>query len=264
MHAAWQRFGTLPWATLIAPAVTLAAAHLIDSSRVAGIAGDSTRLSSFPASASQFLPDGHAPARGTLFRQPDLARTLRLIADSGPDVFYRGQIADLIVAEMGRGHGLISTTDLAAYQAKWRTPVRIGYRGYTVLSMPPASSGGVTMGEILNILEGYDSLPPFGSTALLHLEAEAMRAPSRIGTAGSAIPISCRCRSTVCCRRPTPPSGAGRSIRRAPPRRSPPAQQGITPRITPSWTPRGTPWPSRRPSTAASGAASPYRAPGFS
>jgi gamma-glutamyltranspeptidase/glutathione hydrolase len=175
MHEAWKRFGTLPWATLVAPAVTLAAAHLIDSSRAAAIAGDSTRLASFPASASQFLPDGHAPARGTLFRQPDLARTLRLIADSGPEVFYRGQIADLILAEMERGQGLISKADLAAYQAKWRTPIRIDYRGYTVLSMPPASSGGVTMGEILNILEGYDSLPPFGSAALLHLEAEAMR-----------------------------------------------------------------------------------------
>ncbi len=175
MHAAWKRFGTLQWATLLAPAVTLAAAHVIDSSRSDGIASDSTRLVSFPASASQFFPAGHPPARGTLFRQPDLARTLRLIADSGPEVFYRGQIADLIVAEMERGHGLISKADLAAYQAKWRTPTRIDYRGYTVLSMPPASSGGVTMSEILNILEGYDSLPPFGSAALLHLEAEAMR-----------------------------------------------------------------------------------------
>jgi gamma-glutamyltranspeptidase/glutathione hydrolase len=175
MHAAWKRFGTLPWATLVAPAAMLAAAHVIDSSRSAGISWDSTRLASFPASASQFLPDGHPPARGTLFRQPDLARTLRLIADSGPEVFYRGQIADLIVAEMERGQGLISKADLAAYQAKWRTPIRIDYRGYTVYSMPPASSGGVTMGEILNILEGYDSLPPFGSAALLHLEAEAMR-----------------------------------------------------------------------------------------
>lgn len=175
MHAAWQRFGTLPWATLVAPAVTLAAAHLIDSSRVGAIAGDSARLGRFPASASQFLPGGRAPERNTLFRQPDLARTLRLIADSGPEVFYRGQIADLIVAEMERGQGLISKADLAAYQAKWRTPIRIDYRGYTVLSMPPASSGGVTMGEIFNILEGYDSLPPFGSAALLHLEAEAMR-----------------------------------------------------------------------------------------
>src|SRR3989475_5422769 len=110
-----------------------------------------------------------------MFRQPELARTLRLIADSGPDVFYRGQIADSIVAEMQRGHGLITKNDLAGYRAKWRTPVQVTYRGYTVYSMPPASSGGVTMGEILNILEGYDTLPPFGSAGYVHLETEAMR-----------------------------------------------------------------------------------------
>ena len=90
-------------------------------------------------------------------------------------MFYRGQVADLIVAEMRRGHGLITKADLAAYQAKWREPIRISYRGYTVFSMPPASSGGVTMGEIFNVLEGFDTLPPFGSAGYVHLEAEAMR-----------------------------------------------------------------------------------------
>src|SRR3989449_277499 len=110
-----------------------------------------------------------------MFRQPDLARTLRLIADSGPDVFYRGQIADSIVAEMQRGHGLITKNDLKGYRAKWRTPIQTTYRGYTIFSMPPSSSGGVTMAEILNIMEGFGRLPPFGSAALLHREAEAMR-----------------------------------------------------------------------------------------
>src|SRR2546422_6489488 len=110
-----------------------------------------------------------------MFRQPDLARTLRLIADSGPDVFYRGQIADSIVAEMQRGHGLITKNDLKGYRAKWRTPIQTTYRGYTIYSMPPSSSGGVTMAEILNIMEGFDTLPAFGSAHYLHLEAEAMR-----------------------------------------------------------------------------------------
>src|SRR5256884_1549445 len=110
-----------------------------------------------------------------MFRQPDLARTLRLIADSGPDVFYRGQIADSIVAEMQRGHGLITKNDLAGYRAKWRTPIQVTYRGYTIYRMPPAGSGGVRRGEILNILEGYDTLPPFGSAGYVHLETEAMR-----------------------------------------------------------------------------------------
>ena len=175
MYEAWKRHGHLPWATLVAPAIALAEGHVLDDARSREIGGDAGRLERFPASRAQFLVDGKAPAAGTTFRQPDLARTLTLIADSGPDVFYKGQIADLIVAEMHRGHGLITKADLAAYRPFWRTPVRIAYRGYTVYSMPPASSGGVTMGEVLNILEGYDSLPPFGSTALMHLETEAMR-----------------------------------------------------------------------------------------
>lgn len=175
MYEAWKKHGHLPWATLVAPAIALAEGHVLDESRSRDIAGDTDRLGRFPASRAQFMIDGQPPAAGTTFRQPDLARTLRLIADSGPDVFYKGQVADLIVREMRRGHGLITKADLAAYRPLWRTPVDIPYRGYTVYSMPPASSGGVTMGEILNILEGYDSLPPFGSTALVHLEAEAMR-----------------------------------------------------------------------------------------
>jgi gamma-glutamyltranspeptidase/glutathione hydrolase len=84
-------------------------------------------------------------------------------------------VADLIVAEMERGGGLISHADLAAYEAKWRQPVAIRYRGYTIHSMSPASSGGVTLALILNQLEGFGPLPPFGSAALLHVEAEAMR-----------------------------------------------------------------------------------------
>lgn len=175
LYAAWRRYGRLPWATLLAPAAALADAHVIDSARSGAIAADSERLARFPASRAQFLPGGRVPAPGATFRQPDLARTLRLLADSGPDAFYRGRIADLIVAEMRRGHGLISKADLAAYEPKWREPIRITYRDYTVYSMPPSSSGGVTLGEILNILEGYDPLPRFGSARLLHLETEAMR-----------------------------------------------------------------------------------------
>jgi gamma-glutamyltranspeptidase/glutathione hydrolase len=110
-----------------------------------------------------------------LWKQPELERTLQLISDSGPDVFYKGRIADLIVAEMQRGGGLITKADLKNYQAKWRTPVQLSYRGHTIYSMPPPSSGGVTMGEILNILEGYDTLPAFGTPAYVHLLTEAMR-----------------------------------------------------------------------------------------
>src|SRR4029077_12200858 len=95
----------------------------------------------------------------------------------GPDVFYKGQIAAQIVAEMQRGHGLITREDLAGYRPKWRTPIQVGYRGYTIYSMPPASSGGVTMGEMLNMLEGYDTVPPFGSAGYVHLQVGNRRTP---------------------------------------------------------------------------------------
>ncbi len=175
MYEAWKRGGSLPWATLLAPAIRLANGHRVDAERSGDIRGDSDRLAQFPASRAQFLPGGQAPAAGTLWKQADLARTLQLISDSGPDVFYRGQIADLIVAEMERGHGLITKDDLRRYRPKWRTPIQLHYRGYTIYSMPPASSGGVTMGEILNIMEGYDTLPAFGTASYAHLLTEAMR-----------------------------------------------------------------------------------------
>jgi gamma-glutamyltranspeptidase / glutathione hydrolase len=176
LTAAQQRFGRLPLATVLAPAVRLARdGFLVDDYRSESIAGDSARLASFPASRASFLPNGARPAPGTTLRQPDLAATLEAVRDHGADGFYRGRVADLIVAEMDRGGGVISHEDLAGYRAIWRDPISIRYRGYTIYSMPPASSGGVTMGEILNIMEGYDPLPPFGSPALVHLEAEAMR-----------------------------------------------------------------------------------------
>jgi gamma-glutamyltranspeptidase / glutathione hydrolase len=173
---AQRRYGLLPLAAVIEPAIRLARdGFVVDEYRSRSIADDSARLALFPASRASFLPGGAPPAPGTVLRQPDLASTLEAIRDHGADGFYRGRVADLIVAEMERGGGLISREDLAGYRAIWRDPITITYRGYSIYSMPPASSGGVTMGEILNIMEGYDPLPRFGSPALMHLEAEAMR-----------------------------------------------------------------------------------------
>src|SRR5256885_12137946 len=112
------------------------------------------------------------PPRSTLFPYTTLFRS---IADSGPRVFYRGSIAELIVQEMERGGGLITHEDLARYRPKWRNPIRIAYRGYTIYTMPPPSGGGVTLAEILNVMEGYAPLPAFGSATLMHLQTEAMR-----------------------------------------------------------------------------------------
>ena len=173
---AQRAMGRLPLADVIGPAIALAReGFVVDEYRSQSIASDSARLTMFPASRASFLPGGRPPAPGTTLRQPDLARTLEAIRDSGAAGFYRGPVADLIVAEMERGGGLISREDLAAYQAIWREPIVLRYRGHTIYSMPPASSGGVTMGQILNVMEGYRPLPPFGSPALLHREAEAMR-----------------------------------------------------------------------------------------
>src|SRR6266576_4424895 len=100
MYEAWKSAGHLPWAKVLAPAIRLAHEHTLDAARSRSIAEEAERLALFPASAKQFLVDGHAPAPGAKFRQPELARTLQLIADSGPSAFYKGQIADLIAAEM--------------------------------------------------------------------------------------------------------------------------------------------------------------------
>jgi gamma-glutamyltranspeptidase/glutathione hydrolase len=171
-----RKWGRLPWAALIAPAVQLAGeGFVLDGDRAGGIAADSERLAQFPASARQFLPGGMPPDSGSRFFQPDLAFTLQAIADSGPRVFYDGWIADSIVAEMERGGGLITREDLAAYRALWREPVTFSYRGYTIHSIAPASSGGVTLALILNMLEGWDTLPAFDSPQHLHVLAEVMR-----------------------------------------------------------------------------------------
>lgn len=177
MVEAHRLHGRLSLAAVIEPAIVLARdGFVVDSFRFRSIESDRERLYLFPGSRAAFLPDsGHAPAPGSRWRQPDLARTLEAIADRGRDGFYRGWVADRIVEEMRRGGGIISHADLENYRAEWREPIRIDYRGHTVFSMPPASSGGVTMGEILNIMEGFDPLPPFGTSALIHRQAEAMR-----------------------------------------------------------------------------------------
>ena len=173
---AHRRYGRLQLSVVIEPAIRLAnEGFVVDEHRSRSIGEDSARLVLFPASRTTFLSNDRPPPTGSTFRQPELGATLEAIRDSGPAGFYRGRVADLIVAEMNRGGGLISHEDLAAYRAIWRDPIEISYRGHTIYSMPPASSGGVTMGEILNIMEGYDPLPAFGSVALMHREAEAMR-----------------------------------------------------------------------------------------
>ena len=130
----------------------------------------------YPASIAAFSNGGTPYSAGDVWRQPDLAETLERIRTQRRDGFYTGETARLIVAEMQRGGGLITEEDLRLYEARERAPLRGTYRGYEVISMPPPSSGGVAMIEMLNILEGYD-LRALGhnSTSYIHHLTEAMR-----------------------------------------------------------------------------------------
>ena len=175
MNAALERFGTMPLARVMEPAVRLARdGFAMDSSLWRSLRGSQDRLCRFEG-CSTFFPGGEAVAPGQTLRQPDLARTFRLIAQQGTAAFYQGAIADSLVAEMKRGGGIITRADLARYEPKWREPVISTYRGHTLITMPPASSGGITMTESFNILETFAPLPPFGSTRYVHLLAETFR-----------------------------------------------------------------------------------------
>ena len=178
MWAAHRRFGTLPWAELLAPAIDLASGFEVRERLASSLDGSRVRLlARYPASAAQLLPRaGGPPALGDTLRLPDLRATLERIRDGGADGFYRGRTAELIVDEMRRGGGLITHEDLDTYEAAWREPIEFRYRDHTILSMPPSSSGGATIAEIALILERYD-LASLGwhSAASIHLYAEAWK-----------------------------------------------------------------------------------------
>ncbi len=177
LWVAHRKFGKLPWAELLAPAIRYAEQGFrVDAQLAASLKEAAPRLAKNASAAAIYLPGGRPPAQGSLFRNPDLGRTLQRIADKGAPGFYGGPTADLIAAEMKRDGGIITTEDLARYDAEWRDPVEFDYRGYKVISMPPPSSGGLTLGLICDIVEGYD-LGGLGwhSPEALHYEAEAMR-----------------------------------------------------------------------------------------
>lgn len=174
---AHERYGSRDWKTLVEPAVGLARDGFeVPPGLARSLAGVLDDMAPYPASVQQFSKNGVPYEEGELFRQPDLARTLQRIADQGRDGFYRGETARLIAEDMRRNSGLITERDLELYEAKEREPIRGTYRGYDVIGMPPPSSGGIAMIQMLNILEEYD-LAGMGhhSPAYLHHLAEAMR-----------------------------------------------------------------------------------------
>ncbi|MEE4361823.1 MAG: gamma-glutamyltransferase [Pseudomonadales bacterium] len=178
LYFAWQDSGRLPWKRLVEPAIALARDGFVVTDGLArSINGTGMRrMAPYPASVAQFTRDGEPLQAGDVLRQPDLAGTLARIADAGPAGFYEGRTAELIVADMKANGGLITLEDLRNYEAVRRTPIEGTYRGYGVIGMPPPSSGGVTMVQILNVLEGYDLTGSgFGSARTIHLMTEAMR-----------------------------------------------------------------------------------------
>jgi gamma-glutamyltranspeptidase / glutathione hydrolase len=178
MALAHRKFGKRSWAAVVRPAVALAekgfvldAHHATSLNKVLAEAKDHAELQRVFGK-----PGGGTWAAGDRLVQPDLARTLALIAEQGPDAFYTGPIADQLAAEMKAGGGLITKEDLATYRAEQRDPVHGTYRGYDVYAPPPPSSGGTCLAEMLNVLETYDlKQHPRFSPETLHLMIEAMR-----------------------------------------------------------------------------------------
>jgi gamma-glutamyltranspeptidase/glutathione hydrolase len=177
LHMAWRAHGKLSWRRLVEPAIVMAREGFVVTP---GLARSLRRvlpeMKPYRASVAQFTRSGVPYEAGDLLQQADLADTLERIAERGPAGFYEGKTAELIAAEMKRGGGLITRADLQGYRARKRTPLRGTYRGYDVLSMPPISSGGTALIEMLNVLEGYDlKARGFGSADTVHLMAETMR-----------------------------------------------------------------------------------------
>ncbi len=170
------RYGTIPLARALEPAIGYARDGYPVSEIIANQWQDAApMLARDSAAAATFLPGGHAPAAGDVFKNPDLAATLEQIARGGRDAFYKGPIAKAIADDMRQRNALLSEADFAANHPDWVAPISTTYRGYDVLELPPNTQGVVAL-EMLNILEGYD-LRAMGqnSAAYLHLLVEAKR-----------------------------------------------------------------------------------------
>lgn len=173
---AHRLYGSMNWERLVYPSVVLAEDGFVLSERLAGSIARFVDRSPYEATIQAFSRDGVPYAAGDTLRQWDLAGSLRRVMLNRSAGFYEGETARLIAEEMRRGGGMIDEADLAAYRARERAPIRGEYRGYEVISMPPPSSGGVALVEMLEILEGYD-LEALGhnTSRSVHLMAEAMR-----------------------------------------------------------------------------------------
>ncbi len=178
MSAMLERYGTKKLEELMTPAIFLATyGYYINHRQEDSLGRFYDKMKQFASTRKYFIkPDGQPYVAGELFVQKDLGATLRRIAKNGPDEFYKGETARLIVQDMQANQGIITMEDLARYRVAWRHPVKATYRGYDIISMSPPSSGGAHIAQILNVMENADvGAMGFGSSASIHLMAEAMR-----------------------------------------------------------------------------------------
>jgi gamma-glutamyltranspeptidase/glutathione hydrolase len=175
---ALEQYGTMKLADVMKPAIDLAEKGFLvpwDLSEILKVR-QATLTKNEATAKALYKADGSAYEPGERLIQPDLAKTLKAIAKQGPEAFYSGSIADLITAEMDRQGGAMTKEDLANYTVKSQAPVTGTYRGYDIVSMPPSSSGGVHIIQMLNILENYP-IKEYGanSSRTLHVMTEAMK-----------------------------------------------------------------------------------------
>jgi gamma-glutamyltranspeptidase/glutathione hydrolase len=170
------KFGKLPMKELLQPAIAYARNGFPVTEVIAeGWARNASLLKDYPNFAATFMPNGRAPAKGEIFRNPLLANTLSAIADGGRDAFYKGEIARRIETYMRANGGYLTAADLAAHRSEWVEPVSTNYRGYDVWELPPNTQGIAAL-QMLNILEAYDLRKMgFGSAEYLHLFVEAKK-----------------------------------------------------------------------------------------
>lgn len=178
MSAMLDKYGTKKLSELIKPSIELAEKGYKISYRQAQTMEEAKdEFAKFASSRKYFLKsNGDTYKYGDLFIQKDLANTLKLIAKEGPNAFYKGKIADYIVEDMKKNQGIITKEDLANYKVVWREPIQGNYRGYDIVSMPPPSSGGVHILQILNTIENTNvNKLGFGSSDSIHLISETMK-----------------------------------------------------------------------------------------
>ena len=171
-----DRFGTMSLGQVLEPAIYYAENGFPVSDIIArDWAGSTPLLKPWPESVRVYLPGGKAPEPGAVFRNPDLARSYRILAEGGRDAYYEGEIAQAVVACSRDVGGLFSPEDFRDHASTWDDPVSVDYRGYTVWELPPSGQGIAAL-QMLNILEGYD-LAETGclSAETLHLQIEAKK-----------------------------------------------------------------------------------------